>query len=60
MTKRNTPQQEFYTKIKYLNSGIREKVWFSDESYNTNRESKVVTINARIPRNIIIIMHDKT
>ena len=50
MTKHNTPQQEFYTNIKYLNSGKREKVWFSDESYNTNSDSKVVCINARIPK----------
>ena len=52
MTKHNTPQQEFYTKIKYLNSGIREKVWFSDESNNTNSDSKVlISISACIPRN---------
>ena len=51
MAKHKTPQQEFYTKIKYLNSGIRQKMWFSDESYNTNSDSKVVSINACIPRN---------
>ena len=51
MKKDNTPQQEFYTMIKWLNSGIRQKVWLPDESYNTNSDSKVVSINACIPRN---------
>ena len=34
MTKHNTPQQEFYTEIKYvnMNSGKRQKTRFSDQS----------------------------
>ena len=53
MTKHNTPQQEFYTKIKHLNSGIREKgvVFRRKLQHKPWVKGSNYKINAYIPRN---------